>query len=485
MDQLAQETLLLQEAVDRRLGLDNTSDSQRFCNTGGQLIEGNKLIAARILAEFDKNHGHRLHSEYKMLAAGDGKVSDAAVPAIFERTVIREALYNMIGLQFVDVGTSPFASSATIAYSYRDTAAAGRISTRKYEGQPIARAGIIQTSETAYPIPQKLAFEVSDELRYLTTSGTLNWDSVIENIRNAARIIGEDSEQLIFNEVLNAADEYGAVAVSAEALTQVNGTNKIFALVNFPVVRPRKIFDLQGTQVGSTVNPIVVSYASVARSEYDGTGTQASGTYYVLDYNLGEIYFVSELGVVVTPPNATAITVAYSRSTNAYKFDTDLGSLKTEEKWDDFLYRFGLRKNVIESDRYFAANFGLMSGTIRTQIEQARGFVESGARTGTDLAADGNLGRIKDVAQFRTTAPSLNMGDVRVILGQRGVTRYRVMKPWAMGQLESQRDTNGRFTGKKEAYGDQYIVLHTPTQLKAAYTSMVLYSSAGRVNRAA
>lgn len=58
-----------------------------------------------------------------------------------------------------------------------------------------------------------------------------------------------------------------------------------------------------------------------------------------------------------------------------------------------------------------------------------------------------------------------------------------MLKPWVMGSLENQRDSNGRFTGMKEAYGDQFIVVHTPTQLKAAYTSIVLYSATARVAR--
>ncbi len=475
----------LQESVDRRLGLLDLPETTRYAATGGKLLDANKKLADKILADFDRRHGAQLHAEHKMLAAGDGKVSDVAVPAIYERTVIREALYQLIGLQFVDSGTEQFASSAIIPYSYRDTTAAGRTGTRKYEGQAVSRAGVIQTSETAYPIPQKLALEVSDELRYLTSSGILNWDSVIENTRNAARIIGEDTEQMIFNEVLNASDEAYATAVTNEALTGVQGTNKIFALVNFPVVRPRKYFDLQGNQIGSTINPIVVNYASVVRNEYDGSNTQAAGTYYVLNYNLGEIQFVTELGASVVPPNLTAITVSYSYTTNVQKFDTDLGTLKSPEKWDDFLYRYALRKAVIEQDRYQIANFGLMSGTVMAQVEQAAQFGANNKRNGTDLAADGNLGRVKDVPNFRTTAPGLYMGDQRIVIGERAVTRFRMMKPWSMGQLENQKDANGRFIGKKEAYGDQFSVLHTPTQLKRAYTSIALYSAAGRINRAA
>lgn len=473
----------LQETVDRRLGILDMPASRRFANTGGALQEANKAHAEKVLAEFDRANARQLHAEHKMLAGGDGLVSDVAVPAIYERTVIREALYGMIGLQFVDVGTLPFSASAMIPYSYRDSAAASRSNTRVYEGGAIPRAGVKQTSDTAYPIPQKIAFEVSDELRYLTSNGQLDWDAVAENSRNASRIIGEDSEQLIFNEVLKACDEYSTTAVTNEAVATGDGTKTIFKTAQFPVVRPRKVYDLQGTQVGSTLYGITVTVGGAAKTEYDGTGTQSAGLYWSMNHNLGEINFVDQTGAPSAPANAAAIVASYTYTTNVYKFDTDLGSATTKDKWDDFLYRFGLRKAIIENDRYYMANFGLMSGTVRTQIEQAGSFVESLARAGTDLQADGNLGRIKDVPNFRTTAPGLYMGDQRVVIGERGVTRWRMMKPWSMTALENQRDSNGRFTGKKEAYGDQFVVLHTPTPLKKAYTSIVLYSSSARINR--
>lgn len=474
----------LQETIDRRLGISDQPESRRFARTGGSLPAENKALADKVLAQFDHENAAQLHAEHKMLAGGDGIVSDVAVPASFERTVIREALYALVGLQFVDTGVLPFASSHIIPYSYRDTTAAGRTGTRKYEGQSINRAGVIQTSETAYPIPQKLSFEVSDELRYLTTNGQLNWEALAENQRNASRIIGEDTENLIFNEVLHAADEYSAVAVVAEDLElQADGTDNVFVLANFPVVRPRAVYDLQGNQVGSTVNPITVTYNAVALEEYDGTGTQAAGSYYVLNYNLGEIYKVDETGAIETPANGTAYTISYSYAANAAAFDTDNGTTEVGVHWDTFLYRYGLRKAIIEDDRYHMANMGLMSGTVQNQIEQARTFAANFRKPGTDLMADGNLGRIKDIANYKTSAPGLWMGDQRCVIGERGITRLRMLKPWAMGELENQKDANGRFTGKKEAYGDQFIILHTPTQLKRASTSIVLYSATARVAR--
>lgn len=275
------EVKTLQDVADRRLGLADMPDALRFRATNGALQPVNKALAEKVLAAYDAEHGAQLHREHKMLAGGDGLVSDVAVPATFERTVIREALYGLVGLQFVDVGATAYSGTTQIPYSYRDAAAAGINSTRIYEGQGIPRAGVKQTSETAYILPQKIAFEVSDELRYLTSNGQLsNWDAVAENARNAIRIIGEDTERMIFNETLNAADQYATTSITNEAVATANGTLTIFKLAQFPVVRPKKIFDLQGTQVGSTLYGVSVTTGGTARTEWDGTGTQSAGLYW-------------------------------------------------------------------------------------------------------------------------------------------------------------------------------------------------------------
>lgn len=476
----------LQEVVDRRLGLADMPANRRFQRTGGRLLEANKRLADFVLLVFDNDpvNNIKLTQETKQLAGGDSVVSDTNVPAAWQRTVIRESLYRMTALELVDADAQPFAAQITIPYSFRDTAAAGRESTRKYEGQEVERAGVTQTSEDTHPIPQKIAFSVTDEMKYLTSARHLNWDSEQENSENAIRIVSEDADRLIFNEVLHASDEFGAVAISAEDLEpQADGTNRVFVLANFPVVRPRSIFDLQGNQVGNTVNPITVTYDSVVREEYDGTGTQDPGLYYVLDYNLAEIYLVDEAGAIQTPVDTTPYTISYSHATNVHNFDTDLGGTLAGDHWDTFLYRYGLRKSVLEDDRFHSANFGVMKGAVMSQIEQAKQFGANSKRPGTDLSADGTLGRIKDVPNFKAFGGGLWMADNRVVIGERGTTRFRMLKPWTLSALTDQRGPNGRFTGKKEAYGDQFIALHTPTQLKRAYTTLNLYSATARVAR--
>lgn len=479
----------LQQQIDKRLGFEAMPEAQRFERTGGKLLAQNKAFADKALAQYDELNGHRLSAEHKLLAAGTGQIGDFGVPAVFERTVLREALYQLTGLSFVDVGTAPMAAVLQIPYSYRDTSAAGASKLRVYELGAIQNAGVIQTYEEARPIPQKLAFKLSNEMRYLLAAAPIDFDPLAENVRNVIRIVGEDTDKTIQNEVLRSADEASVVAGQSDTLTaQVNGTNKIFVLTQFPVVRPRKTYDLKGVQQGATVNPITVTLNAIARTEYVAGVTLAAGLYWVMDYNLGEIRFLNELGVLQTPTAAWVLTVVYSYTTNVSKHDLDAASYSpatVANVYDNLLTKIGARKVVIENDRYYMANLLLMSGAVDNALGQATTFQANSSRPGTGLNADGSVGMVKGISAYNTRAPGLDTADTRIVVGQRGNTRFRMMRPFQMADMQQARDGSGFFVGAQDGYGEQFFACHTPTQLKNANTSVVLYSTAGRVARAA
>ncbi len=479
----------LQATIDKRLGYEGMAEAQRFEKTGGKLLAANKAFAEKALAQFDAANGERLHAEHKMLAGGTGSISDVKVPVVAERTVLREALYNLTSLGFVNVGTAPFANVMTIPYSYRDTSAAGASALRRYEGQGIRRAGVIQTQEEARPIPQKLAYLISSELRLLMSASPIDFDPMAENIRNIVRIVGEDTEAINFNELVFSADEVGAVAFNDTLTAQCNGTNSVFVTSAFPVVRPRQAFDLQGNAVGSPTNPLVVTYDGTVRAEYvlpaDGSAL-AAGIYYVMDWNLGEFRLVNQAGVVQVPAAAKVLTVQGFRSTNRAVFNTDaVGGENIRDRYDRLLIEIGNRKVVIENDRYYSANFALMSGALDNALTQAESFRANSSRVATGLAADGSLGFTKGIPTFNPTAPGLVMGDNRIIVGERGNTRFRMVKAFSMNEPQPARNAAGLFTDQQEGYGTQFIVTHTPTQLKNSLTSIIVYSATGRVARAA
>nr|WP_315242060.1 phage protease [uncultured Albidiferax sp.] len=479
----------LQETVDKRLGFaEGKKADRRFDRTGGVLLAQNKDFADKCLAQFDALNGQQLSDEHKALAAGAGSISDVAVPKIAERTVVRESLYNLMSLGLVDVGTIPFSNVLSINYSYRDQTAAVASGLRRYERQAIRNAGVIQTSEETRPIPQKLAMQVSNEMKLLMAAANIDFDPIADNVLNMARIVGEDVELLNLNEIAGSADEWGAYAVSTETLTaNVNGTKRIFPLANFPVVKPRAMYDLKGVQQGTTLNPITVTLGGAAKTEYlvpaDGS-TLAAGQYWVMDYNMGELQFLTETGAAYTPPNTTALTVAYSTTTNVKKFDTDQGAVATDVFYDTLLFAIGGRKSVIEDTRYYNANMILMSGNVNNALSQAKTFGANSARTATGLVADGSVGLVKDMPVFRPRAPGSLFGDTRIVVGQRFNTRFRMAKPWSMTPLEQARNSAGAFIDAMEGFGTQWVGSHTPSQLKGAATSIILYSTNGRIARA-
>lgn len=478
----------LQQTIDKRLGYEGMAESQRFQKTGGKLLAANKEFAEKALAQFDAANGARLDAEHKMLSGGTGTISDVKVPVVAERTVLREALYSLTSLSVVNVGTAPFAQVMTVPYSYRDTTAAGMSALRRFEGQGIRRAGVIQTQEEARPIPQKLAYLLSSELRLLMSASPIDFDPLAENIRNIVRIVGEDTEAVNYNELVFSADEAGAYAFNDTLTAQVNGTNTVFVTSKFPVIRPRITYDLQGNVVGSTLNPLVVTLNSVVRAEYvlpaDGSAL-AAGLYYIMDWNLGELRFVNQAGALQVPTAAWVLTVAGSASTNHAKFDTDaVANEKVGDRYDRLLTVVGGRKVVIGTDRFYTPNFMLMSGGLDNAISQATSFTANGQRTATGLAPDGSVGTTKALPTFNPSAPGLVMGDTRILVGERGNTRFRMMKAFTMNAPEQVRNAQGLFTDQQEGFGTQYIVSHTPTQLKNSLTSVIVYSATGRVARA-
>jgi hypothetical protein len=325
---------------------------------------------------------------------------------------------------------------------------------------------------------------IGNEMRYLLGGAPIDFDPLAENTRNIIRIVSEDTDRLIQNEVLNASDEALVATGSATLTSQVNGTNNIFVLPNFPVVRPRAVFDLKGAQIGNTVNPVTITLGGTPITEW--RAGVASGTYWVMDYNLGELRIVNQAGTLQTPANATALVVtAYTWTLNVAKSNLDVGSSTVADVWDAILTQIGSRKVVIENDRYYMANTLLMSGAIDNAMGQAKTFQANSSRPGTGLTADGSVGTVKGITAFNTRAPGLNTGDARIVVGERGNTRFRMMRAFQMKEMSEAKDASGFFIGAQEGYGEQFVVCMTPTQRKNANTSLVLYSATARVARAA
>jgi len=463
--------------------IDGLKGTSNHANGLIHLSEKLHPFCEKVLGEFDRMHAPQLHHEAKLLAGGESSTSDTSLPVGFQRTVIREALSDTNVLQLVQTLTDFGATGTTnIPYETRDTSNVTNDGV-VYEGNAIHRASVSQEMDLAYILPMKIAFLISNEVMHFTRASAINWDAYARNVESNARVMRELVARRICNELQRAADAYNAVDILNEDLdAQLTGSVSTVKTAQFPIVRQHQQRDLKGNAVGAAENAITIQLNGVAINEYNGTNTQSAGTYYrVTNYNLGYVQFVSELGAAVTPAaTAGADDISYSYATNVEKFDLDNGSTEIGKHLNGLLRAVGNRKALMSSDRFVLPNFGLMSPTLNNTITNADNFEAQSKRDGSNTNNDGDLEMVKGVSSFGTNAPGIDMGDERMILGQRGVLTYTIAKPFVTKQPFEAVDSNGNAIGKMQAYGEEYSAIKVPTPIRNRLTSVLAYSVTGR-----
>lgn len=433
----------------------------------------------RYLAAFDAANAHRLADEEKVLSGGTVNIADTSLPASFQREVIREALSDLNILQLIDSAVDLTTSAThTIPFETRDIS---QISGDGivYEGQPIPFAGVSQSIEYAYVNQVKLALSLTNEVMHFTSnSNAINWDAWSRNIESNARVMRELLARRIANTLQRTSDAYGAVSVAAGACTAgtVAGNYKFG---NWPVVRPYQARDLQGGAQGAAVCPLVVKVAAAAIAEYDGSGTQSAGNYYrVVNWNLGLLQVVTQAGVAVS---GLTVTADYWYATNVAKFDLDPGAVELPKYLNGLLQKIGARKALMKSERFVTPNAMLMSSVLNDVVSNAEQFTAIGTRADSSISVAGDLLPIKSIPVWNTDQPGVDLGDDRIQLLERGLLRYRIAKPYAVGlPFEAVDASTGKPLGKKVAYGEEYSSIHVPGPLRGRLTAVIAYSGAAR-----
>lgn len=475
----------LQLAEDRILtitGRKSLTASVRYPNMG-KPTDAAKAFADKVVGLFDRLYAGPLSAEVKQFAAGNQSTADTSLPYSVIRTVIREAVQDVVALNFVTADVAAQNSlTVLIPYITRDLTGMGS-DIHVNEGAAIPYAGYTQGHEMAYLRAKKLATQLSNELAFFTRNGALDYDALRDNFDLVVRVVRERVDRLLHDEILNSADEYGAVAVVAENMEpQFDGVKTTFKTAQFPICRPRIVRDIQGNQIGNTTTPITCSYAGAPITAW-APGV-AAGTYFrITDYNLGKFQIVDEDGVAIAVADTTLCTLSYHYASNVAKFDLGgAGDVDWDLYLNGLLRDFGRRKALMQSgDRMAAPNFAIMSSVLNQTFTEARQHESGNKVEGTALTNDGNLAMIKGIPAFGSNAPGLLMGDVRAVIGERGTTYYRVAKPFSMGEaFEAVDPSTGKPIGKKQAYGEEYSVEHTPTPSKYKYTSLLVADTTNR-----
>lgn len=475
----------LQENIVSSLRLTNAFAN----NTLSLQADDSKLspFTQKVLAAFDADpdNAYKLRQEHKMLS-GDGSMSteNPWFPVGFQRTVIRELFHDFNIMQLVQTLVEVTeGQTVNIPYEVIDhTQFAG--DGVVFEGQGIDNANAGFTNDLAYVLAMKLGMKVSNEVMHFTRTSGVNWEAWAENISSNLRIMRTRITRRLANEIQRASDAYLAADITTENVaSQLTGTVSTFKTAQFPIVRPHQQYDMRGNAIGNAENPITVTLAGTALVQWNGTGKQAAGTYYHLkNLNLGYVQFVTEAGVAVTPDAAATATISYSYSTNIVKFDLNYDTSKTTYKQhlNGLLDMIGDQKSMLSTDRYVMPEYLLMAPALNNEITKATDFVADQKRNGTDTSMTGDLEKVKGVAAFGTNAPNLDLGSERIHLGQRNTTTYKIVKPYSVGQISEAVNGDGKFTGQKMAYGEEYSAIHTPKPVRNRSAGVIVYNSTTR-----
>ncbi|MEN8129839.1 MAG: hypothetical protein ABFS45_06515 [Pseudomonadota bacterium] len=162
------------------------------------------------------------------------------------------------------------------------------------------------------------------------------------------------------------------------------------------------------------------------------------------------------------------------------KFDLDNGSTELDLHLNGVLRAVGERKAMLSNDRFVMPDFLLMSPVMNDVATNARAFTASLKRNGTDTTPEGDLETIKGIPAWSTNAPGVDLGDERILMGQRGTLTYTVAKAFTTGNPFEMTDGSGNATGKKQAYGEEYSVIKVPSAIRNQLTSVIAYSASAR-----
>ncbi len=350
------------------------------------------------------------------------------------------------------------------------------------EGSGIPESAINLAWQSYSPSWRRNAVSLTTDVVRQLASGPAKYEAIARAIYH----IGEDKRRKLDNaayyEMILASDEYNPLVIANETAASVtavsNGTNVTYkysltgggALTSTagsnPIVRPRtkNVIQANGAVQAVTINPFAVTAASTTQvmGYLNATGNIAgTGATYAVDWENGVVYFNAASAVDGTHlPTFTS----YSAVTNYDRWSyTVTSGMKTEDYYNTFLQKLSTVVALMGSaPRYKKPNLGIFSLNAATYIENAQMFYKLAQPEGTRLITTGNyFGERAGLNLAKINAPWV-VGDGRILLTQKGSTKYGVETPYAIEGPYPKYDTNGNIIDAKVWYGRENSVLATP-----------------------
>jgi hypothetical protein len=246
-----------------------------------------------------------------------------------------------------------------------------------------------------------------------------------------------------------------------------------------PVVRPRTINQIQpGGQVQSLItNPIVITVGGtpLVLGVWDGTNIQSfQGTTALaaIDFEHGIVYFMQSVGLTPTASTPILPSISYSAVTNYDRWHSTMaaGYNDIAAYYDTFLQQITNTQAVMgSSPRFKKPNLMISSLNAATFVENARIFYKFASPDGTRLINTGNTYGERSGINFSKINAPWAAGDGRVLLTQKGSTRYGIETPYNMEGPYPMYDSNQNIIDAKLWYGRENSVLCTPQTRDLSY----------------
>ena len=172
--------------------------------------------------------------------------------------------------------------------------------------------------------------------------------------------------------------------------------------------------------------------------------------------------------------------ISYSTPTNLIKFNLNpVPGVDYAKHLNNLVSIIGDQKAVLAGSRYSKPDFVVMSHNLNNEISKAEQFALAFSRQGTGTDFKGDFAFIKGLPVFECDATNA-LGDMRILVGRRGLTSYTIVKPHTMTDPFESVGASGRPTGQKMAYGEEYNAIFTPVAVRNRYTSVLVYDAVNR-----
>lgn len=351
------------------------------------------------------------------------------------------------------------------------------------EGEGISESAIELLWQSYSPTWRRNAVSLTTEAVNQLKSGPAKYEAIARAIYH----IGEDKKRKVDNaayyEMILASDEYNPLVVKNEAVAAdhliavSDGSNvKFKALLNGgnaleatkgtnPIVRPRtkNMIQANGQVQQVTINPFTVAQGSntLTMGYLDSNGNIAgNNAQYAVDFENGVVYFSTDSGV-----DATHLpTISYSAVTNYDRWKITVpDGVKAEDYYNSLLLKLTTTAATMGSaPRYKKPNLAIFSLNAASYIENASIFYKFASPDGTKLIPTSNyFGERSGMNLCKINAPWI-VGDGRILLTQKGSTRYGVETPYQIEGPYPKYDNNGKIIDAKLWYGRENSVLCTP-----------------------